>query len=61
MSLITFVVDRLREPSSYAGFGAVLATAGIHVDDSIVQAVIQVLVSVAGLIAVLMPERISPT
>jgi hypothetical protein len=55
--LLEFVVARLREPSTYAGLGALLATAGIHVNDLVVQALIQVLVSVAGLVAVLMPEK----
>ncbi len=58
MNLLSFVVARSKEPSSYAGVGALLAAAGIHVDDSIVQAAIQVMVSVAGLIAVLLPEKI---
>lgn len=57
MLLIAFVVARLREPSSYAGLGALLAAGGIHADQAIVQAAIQVLVAVAGLIAVLMPEK----
>jgi hypothetical protein len=58
MNLLSFVVDRSKEPSSYAGVAALLTAAGIHVDDSIVQAGIQVIVSIAGLIAVLLPERI---
>ncbi len=57
MPLLEFVVARLREPSTYAGLGALLAAAGIHVNDMVVQAFIQVLVSVAGLVAVLMPEK----
>ena len=57
MPLLKFVVARLREPSTYAGLGALLAAAGIHVNDMVVQAFIQVLVSVAGLVAVLMPEK----
>ncbi len=55
--MIAFVLARLREPSSYAGLGALLAAAGIHADDAVVQATIQVLVAAAGLIAVLMPEK----
>lgn len=58
--MITFVLARLREPSSYAGLGALLAAAGIHADDAVVQATIQVLVAAAGLIAVLMPEKLPP-
>lgn len=57
MPLLEFVVARLQEPSTYAGLGALLAAAGIHVNDMVVQAFIQVLVSVAGLVAVLMPEK----
>ncbi|MGA8550950.1 MAG: hypothetical protein WB678_12005 [Stellaceae bacterium] len=58
--MIAFVLARLREPSSYAGLGALLAAAGIHADDAVVQATIQVLVAAAGLIAVLMPEKLPP-
>ena len=57
MQLIAFVLARLREPSSYAGLGALLAAAGIHADQTVVRATIQVLVATAGLIAVLMPEK----
>ena len=38
--MIAFVLARLREPSSYAGLGALLAAAGIHADDAVVQATI---------------------
>ncbi|HEV2097842.1 MAG TPA: hypothetical protein VGR45_02825 [Stellaceae bacterium] len=58
MNLLWFIVARLKEPSSYAGLGAVLAAAGIHIDNSILNAAIQVIVSIAGLIAVLVPERV---
>jgi hypothetical protein len=59
MNLLWFIVARLKEPSTYAGLGAVLAAAGIHIDNSILNAAIQVLVSIAGLIAVLVPERVN--
>jgi hypothetical protein len=55
--LLEFIVARLREPSTYAGLGALLAAAGIHVNDLVVQALIQVLISVAGLVAMMMPEK----
>ncbi len=57
MTFLAFLVARLKEPSSYAGLGAVLGAAGVHADDSVLQAVIQVLISLAGLVAVLMPEK----
>jgi len=57
MNLLAFIVARLREPSTYAGLGAFLGAAGIHIDNTVLQAVIQLLVSIAGLIAVLVPEK----
>jgi hypothetical protein len=58
VNILAFLLARLKEPSSYAGAGALLAAAGIHIDDAVLQSVVQVLVSVAGLAAVLMPEKI---
>ena len=57
MTLLEFVLDRLREPSTYAGLGAILAAAGVHVDDAVLQTSIQALVALAGLAAVLVSER----
>lgn len=57
MNALAFLLARLKEPSTYAGAGALLAAAGIHVDDAVLQAVIQALVSLAGLAAVLTPEK----
>ena len=57
MNLVAFLLARLKEPSTYAGIGALLAAAGIRADDAVVQAVVQALVSLAGLAAVLMPEN----
>ena len=57
MNALAFLLARLKEPSTYAGAGALLAAAGIHVDQAVLQAVIQLLVSLAGLAAVLTPEK----
>lgn len=57
MTLLTFLIARLKEPSSYAGLGTLLVAAGVHINDSALQSLIQVLVSVAGLVAVLVPEK----
>ena len=37
--------------------GAFLGAAGIHIDAPLLQAIVQLLVSLAGLIAVLVPEK----
>ena len=60
MNLLAFLLARLKEPSSYAGLGAVLATLGIHVDDASLQAAIQLLIAAGGLAAVLLPEHAAP-
>jgi hypothetical protein len=57
MNLVAFLLARLKEPSTYAGIGALLAATGIRADDVVVQAVVQALVSLAGLAAVLIPEK----
>ena len=57
MALLSFVLARLKEPSTYAGIGALVATSGIHVDSAVLQAGIQVIVSLAGLVAMLIPEK----
>jgi len=57
MKFSAFVLERLTEPSTYAGLGALLAAGGVHIDNSVLQAVIQLLVALAGLGAVLIPEN----
>ncbi len=57
MNFLMFLAERLKEPSTYAGLGAFLGAAGIHIDDALLQAIVQLLVSIAGLIAVLVPEK----
>jgi uncharacterized membrane protein len=59
MNAVAFLLARLKEPSTFAGLGALLAAAGIHANDAVVQAIVQALVSLAGLAAVLMPEKIA--
>ncbi len=57
MQFFDFALARLAEPSTYAGLGALLAAAGVHVDNSTLQSVVQLFVAIAGLAAVLMPEK----
>ena len=54
--ILMFLLARLREPSTYAGVGALLAASGVHVDSAVLSAAIQVLISAAGLAAILIPE-----
>lgn len=61
MKILAFLLARLKEPSSYAGVGALFAAAGIQINDAVLQAAIQAVIALAGLVAVLMPEKIGST
>ena len=53
--LRTFVLNRLREPSTYAGFVALLGVFGLP--DGVPQLAGQVLAGIGGLAAVFLAER----
>lgn len=52
-----YIVNRLKEPSTYAGLAAVLAAFGLNVDPGIMQAAIAVATGLAGLASVLIAEK----
>jgi hypothetical protein len=57
MQMLTFLLARFSEPSSYAGLGAVLALAGLHFSDSDLGQIAQFLAAGCGLAALLLKER----
>jgi hypothetical protein len=57
VKIIDFALARLSEPSSYAGFAALLAAGGVHVDNPTWQAAFQLFMAGAGFAAVLMSEK----
>jgi hypothetical protein len=57
MQVLTFLLARFSEPSSYAGLGAVLALAGLHFSDTDLGQVAQFLAAGSGLAALLLKER----
>jgi hypothetical protein len=44
-------------PSTYAGLGLLRVAGGVHIDNSILQAVIVLLVAITGLASVLTPAK----
>jgi hypothetical protein len=56
MTLLTYLVARLKEPSTYAGLGALLAAAGLHPSQEILGAAVNATMALAGFAAVLLPE-----
>lgn len=51
------LLDRAKEPSTYAGLGTILAIFGLHVVPEKLTAIITTLTAVAGLLAVFLPEK----
>lgn len=49
--------NRLREPSTWAGFAAIASLAGLPVAPGTFGLVQQAVVGIAGLVAVLAPEK----
>ncbi len=54
--MLRFIVDRAKEPSSYAGLATMLTAAGIGYSPELFNAAVAVAVALAGLAAVLLPE-----
>jgi len=57
MPIVSYLLARFSEPSSYAGIGAVLALAGIHFSDSDLGQLAQLLAAGCGFAALLLRER----
>lgn len=53
--MVEFVVNRLREPSTYAGFVGLAAAVGVA--EPLYQAIAAVVMAVASLAAVFMAEK----
>jgi hypothetical protein len=56
-SFLAFMLARFKEPSTYAGLGAVLTAAGIHLPDAVLNAMVSAAIALAGLAAALIPEK----
>jgi len=54
--MLQYLLARAKEPSSYAGLAMLLTAAGIHFSAAEFSAVVNVLVAIAGAVAVFVPE-----
>ena len=52
-----YLIARLREPSTYAGIAALLASLGVSVPSGWIQAVSALGVALAGAAALFLPEK----
>jgi hypothetical protein len=55
--LLDYLLARAKEPSTYAGLGALLAAVGLHFSSTDVSALVQACVAVAGAAAVVLAEK----
>ena len=55
--MLQFILDRAKEPSTYAGLAAFLTAAGLHFSPDLFNAAVGVAIAVAGLVTVLVPEK----
>ena len=56
---IAKLAARFKEPSSWAGIGALAMLAGVHLDPSMTQSIMYVGAGVAGIVAFFIPEKAS--
>ena len=57
MQILTYLLARFSEPSSYAGLGAASALLGLHLSDPALADLTQLLAAACGLLALLLKER----
>jgi len=55
------LIQRLKEPSTYAAIAAALVALGLNIDDSIIQGVTQAGTGVSALVAIILKETGSDT
>lgn len=54
---MTYLLSRLREPSSYAGAAGILAAFGLALDPGLAQDIVSVLTGLSGIAAFFLRER----
>jgi len=61
MSILAYIVNRLKEPSTYAGLAVLLGVVGLKIAPDQLSAIITVLTGLAGAIAVFVPDLNKPS
>lgn len=60
MAILAYIINRLKEPSTYAGLAALLGLVGVKLAPEALQAIITVLTGIAGAVAVFFPDLNKP-
>ena len=54
--MLPYVLDRLKEPSTYAGLSALLVAFGVHIEPGMLQNVVVGGIAIGGAIAAAFPD-----
>lgn len=54
---MSYILGRLREPSTYAGIAAILAAFNVQIDPGLWGTIVQVAIALAGAVATFTPDR----
>lgn len=57
MSILLWILARLKEPSTYAGFATIVAALGWNVTDEMQKTIMTAVMGVAGMLAMFFSER----
>lgn len=60
-AVFQYVIDRLKEPSTYAGLGTLLTAIGWQIDPALWKEIAGVCMGIGGLLAVILTTRITPS
>lgn len=60
MNILAYIVNRLKEPSTYAGLGALLGIVGLKWTPEQLQGVVGVVTAIASAIAIFVPDLNKP-
>lgn len=56
-----YILDRFKEPSTYAGLGVLLTGIGVNIDPALWQEIMGIFMGIGGALAIILKNRITPT
>lgn len=56
-----YILDRFKEPSTYAGLGVLLTGIGVNIDPVLWQEIMGICMGIGGALAIILKTRITPS
>lgn len=57
MEILNKLMERFKEPSSYAGLAGLLGMFGVNTSDAVLHGIALILAGIAGIVSVFLPEQ----